>query len=287
MATKIDFKKLNSELLSQAHYLLSQWLPGGKLVGNEYTCGDLSGGEGQSLKVNINTGMWADFAQDIKGGDLISLYAAIHGMSQIDAARELSGKTEVDQSSSSLTRRSSVTPSDPSSQQTKKPVELVMPTTPLDKFKHVTLGNPTKTWTYYNETGQLCFYISRYETEKGKELRPWSFNADGKWCNKAWPSNRPLLYVEKLREGKSVLIVEGEKACDAARVFLGNAYDVVTWSGGAQALNRTNWTPIYGRKILIWPDADQAGVGAANRIADMLFDHCPEIKIIDVSGQLS
>lgn len=276
MATnKIDFKRLNSELLSQAHFLLSQWLPGGRIIGNEYTCGDLSGGEGQSLKININTGLWCDFAADIKGGDLVSLYAAIHGMSQIEAARELEGKAEVSPSSSLNQARSS--------QQTRKPVELVMPTTPLNKFKHATLGIPSKTWTYYNETGQLCFYISRYETEKGKELRPWSFNADGKWCNKAWPDNRPLFNIHNLRDGKPVLIVEGEKACDAAIKTAGNVYDVVTWSGGAQAINKSDFKPIYGRKILIWPDCDQAGIGAANRIADMLLDQCPEVKVLDVT----
>lgn len=275
MGTQIDFKQLSDSLLSQAQYLLPQWLPGGRLIGSEYTCGDLSGGEGDSLKVNINTGKWADFANpSAKGGDFISLYAAIYNLSQIEAANQLSNKTEVPPSSSLNPVRSS--------QQAKKPVELVMPTTPLSRFKHATLGIPSKTWAYYNETGQLCFYISRYETDKGKEHRPWSFNADGKWCNKAWPDNRPLLGVHELSE-KPVLIVEGEKAYDAAKTICGHVYNIITWSGGAQAISKTNWNPLYGRKILIWPDADQAGIGAANRIADLLLDHCPEIKIINVS----
>jgi putative DNA primase/helicase len=44
---------------------------------------------GKSFKVNLDTGRWADFADDIKGGDPVSLYAAIHNLKQGEAAREL------------------------------------------------------------------------------------------------------------------------------------------------------------------------------------------------------
>mgnify|MGYP000847966722 CR=1 FL=1 len=69
----IDFKGLNEALLRQAETLLPQWLPGGKRAGREYTCASLSGGAGHSCSVNLSNGRWADFATDVRGGDLISL----------------------------------------------------------------------------------------------------------------------------------------------------------------------------------------------------------------------
>lgn len=85
----IDFADLAAALLQRAPQLLPQWLPGGQFKGHEYVCADLGGGEGGSLSVNVNTGVWADFAGDDRGGDLISLYAAIHNLNQGQAARQL------------------------------------------------------------------------------------------------------------------------------------------------------------------------------------------------------
>ena len=89
---KLDFKEIADGLLSKAMYVLPIWLPGGKLMGREYSCADLRGGPGQSLKVNVESGLWKDFATGEAGGDLISLYAAIRGVSQVQAARDLASR---------------------------------------------------------------------------------------------------------------------------------------------------------------------------------------------------
>jgi putative DNA primase/helicase len=89
--TPIDFAGLADALLQRAHRLVPAWLSGGVQRGHEWVCGDLYGNEGDSCSVNLTTGKWADFGggEDQKGGDLISLYAAIHRMGQAEAAREL------------------------------------------------------------------------------------------------------------------------------------------------------------------------------------------------------
>ncbi len=69
--------------------LCRRWLPGGRLMGHEWTCGSLSGEVGTSCKVNIRTGKWADFASGDKGGDAVSLCAAVHRLSQLEAAQRL------------------------------------------------------------------------------------------------------------------------------------------------------------------------------------------------------
>lgn len=45
----INFETLNTALLSRARELLPEWLPGGRVKGNEYCCGNLRGEAGDSL----------------------------------------------------------------------------------------------------------------------------------------------------------------------------------------------------------------------------------------------
>ncbi|WP_417270775.1 hypothetical protein [Celeribacter sp.] len=42
-----------------------------------------------SFCINVRNGIWCDFATEDKGGDIISYYAYIFGLTQIEAAREL------------------------------------------------------------------------------------------------------------------------------------------------------------------------------------------------------
>lgn len=82
----IRFEALAQALLARAESLVAAWLPGGTKRGHEYVCGSIRGGQGTSFSVNLTTGAWAEFGGDEKGGDLVSLYAEIHGLSMGKAA---------------------------------------------------------------------------------------------------------------------------------------------------------------------------------------------------------
>ena len=90
MNNKYDFPALAADLLSNSEGVCSQWLPAGKRRGHEYVCGNLNGDAGESLSINLNTGVWADFSSGDAGGDLISLYAAINHVDQGEAFKQLS-----------------------------------------------------------------------------------------------------------------------------------------------------------------------------------------------------
>lgn len=85
------------------------------------------------------------------------------------------------------------------------------------------------------------------------------------------PNSKPLLNLGKIRSlTKRVIIVEGEKACDAAeKLFPTNA--CTTWSGGCKGHNKTDFSPLKDRKIALWPDADEAGHAAMRAVADKLL----------------
>lgn len=274
MGNKIDFQGLAQVLLGRARELCAEWLPGGRIIGVEYECGSLLGGNGQSLKVNIKSGMWADFATGEKGGDLISLYAAVQKIGQGEAARFLTDRyhyqTPVGLPPPALLDEDIVAPP---------------PSAPMPNMRHSVHGDPSAVWTYYSEEGETLFYIARYEGER-KQFVPWSYSKTKQiFVRRAWPEPRPLYGLEFLSSlDKPILLVEGEKAADAARKFI-KAYIVMTWPSGSQAWRKVSWTSIHGRKILLWPDADEAGVNAMQGIAELLHPHCPEIKILDVTGQ--
>jgi hypothetical protein len=87
----LDFGRVNAEAMAVILPLLHRWLHGGSLRGQEYIALNPTRSDGNpgSFKVNVSTGRWADFATGDRGGDPISLYAYLHKLSQLEAARRL------------------------------------------------------------------------------------------------------------------------------------------------------------------------------------------------------
>lgn len=280
MSDKIDFERLASELSGRARDLVPSWLPGGKMQGREYCCGDLTGKPGDSLRVNLDTGKWADFATDEKGGDLISLYAAIHRLSQIEAAKALVEKEGVHHAVQEQ--------APPPAKKEVKKLQPVKPPLqcPKPNFKHSKFGDPVGVWPYLDANSELLFYVVRYDSQEGKQLFPISW-VDSRWQFKGWLPPRPLYGLNELakKQNKPVLIVEGEKAAEAAKSIVGERYAVVTWPNGSKAIGKADWSVLSRRKILIWPDADEAGKSAADDIAKILKQNCDEVKIIRPEGK--
>lgn len=281
MENKLDFEGLAQTLLGRAGDLITTWLPGGRMVGHEYVCGNIRGGPGDSFKVNLTTGKWADFASDEKGGDLISLFAAIEGIKQGDAAKRLSDQVGF--------RLSEPPPGPPPARPKEAEHQIARPPegTPRPAMADSRFGEPSSWWEYRDKDGCL-FYVARYETPEGKQFRPWSWSASaGKWVAKGWPTPRPLYGLDVLASNDKTpaLIVEGEKAAVAARKLVGGVYAVVSWPNGAKAVANADWNALKGRKVLIWPDADEPGVAAGKQLAEILNPICPEVKVIDVSDR--
>lgn len=154
-------------------------------------------------------------------------------------------------------------------------------------FTIAALGKPVAAWTYRDATGKrvlLC--VARYATPKGKEYRPWL--PDGaRWKCRAHPEPRPLYGLNLLARNASlpVLVTEGEKAADAARELVGNRYAVTTWPGGANAADNADWTPLRGRAVTLWPDADPAGTKAMQIVASKLRGIASSITIVDIGDR--
>lgn len=83
-------RTLSQALQAQAEAVCNYLLPNGIKRGAEWCVGDLDGQPGQSLRVNLNTGRWADFATGQTGGDLLDLWAAVQGCTLSEAMGEAS-----------------------------------------------------------------------------------------------------------------------------------------------------------------------------------------------------
>jgi hypothetical protein len=144
------------------------------------------------------------------------------------------------------------------------PASLPLP----EALRHKRHGTPSHVWRYLDAEGRLLHAVARFDPPGGrKEILPMSCGPDGwQWYGPKAP--RPLYRLDVLaaRPDAPVLIVEGEKACDAARALFADRVSI-TWSGGAAATAKADWRPLAGRRVAIWPDCDDPGRRAAAAVA--------------------
>lgn len=128
---------------------------------------------------------------------------------------------------------------------------------------HIKRGFPEHVWCYRDQDGKALGYVYRFKTSTGgKETLPLVYARNDKtgareWRWMAFPEPRPLYGLDRLaaKPNATVLLVEGEKCADAGDVALPE-FAVVSWPGGCQAVKKADWTPLAGRKVIAWPDAD-------------------------------
>jgi putative DNA primase/helicase len=279
----IKFDALAKELLSRAESLLEQWLPGGKRAGHEYQCGSVRGGEGSSCSVNINSGMWADFASGEKGGDLVSLYAASNDLSMGKAALQIARDYGLeDVAGVSRAREGDVPPerkplpepkaAKPKSDEGWTTVRPVPASAPAPTFWHFARNNDDHQdvidhLAEYRVGDDLHGFVVRFLDSKGKKVTmpyTWCMSSrDGtaKWHWKGFDEPKPLYFPSRaLPNGRTVVLVEGEKKADALQKMLDLAapeiYTVASWVGGASGWKAADWSWLKGAAVLLWPDCD-------------------------------
>lgn len=277
----IKFSALADALLTRAETLVPDWLPGGVQRGHEYVCGSLQGGAGSSCCVNLSTGRWADFAADAKGGDLVSLYAAMHGLDNGKAAVQLAREYGLEDVAGVQPARDGAAPAPPRPAPVPAPAAKpraesegwtsmmpVPPHAPDPTFRHQyrTANDITHTAAYRLD-GQLLGFVVRFKTrDGGKETLPYTFctsSRDGasRWHWKGWDAPRPLYVPSQTVPGpRTVVLVEGERKADVLHALLEahapGVYAVVSWPGGCNGWKKALWDWLKGCTVILWPDCD-------------------------------
>lgn len=258
----MEFKELAKALWQRRESYLPYLFPAGKKVGNYFLIGNVQGDAGDSLAIPFRGSVGLrDFSGDFSGDDLGLWAAARCNGNIIEAAKEVKGYLGILGGS---VAQKTVT----------KPVEFewIMPPVPADP-DFLSRGNPDHIAEFKNQAGQIEFYVRRWNAtaNKKKQHIPLSWgNLDGKlgWYPKIKPSNRPLYGLFDLitKPTSTVIVVEGEVKRDKLAAVMDKQV-VVSWTGGAKAIKQTDWKPLAGRTVFLWPDNDDAGLKAMAEVA--------------------
>lgn len=225
---------IRAELLARVESVLAALFPAGRKRGGKFLTGDVLGSPGDSLEIVLDgekAGLWTDRATG-DGGDIFALIAAHLGIDAhadfprvLDAATELLGRA---------------------------------PTAPARKGKKEApvddLGPATAKWDYLDASGKLIAVVYRYDPPgRKKEFRPW----DARRRKIAPPDPRPLYNQPGMASASLVVLVEGEKC---AQALIDAGIVATTAMHGANApVEKTDWSPLAGKAVLIWPDRDKPG----------------------------
>ncbi|WP_264735970.1 AAA family ATPase [Wolbachia endosymbiont (group A) of Rhinocyllus conicus] len=237
----LSSEELKAELLLQIRSCLPYLLPNGTFCRNEFQVGDIWGNKGKSLRVELSgskAGLWNDFATG-DGGDIIDLWAAVH---------RKNARTEFPEVMASISEWLG-------KQHTREKKSI------KDLEQYLTCS-----WNYYDENNQVIVIVYRYDPPEGKEYRPF----DVKTLNYASPEIRPLYNIPGILKSDKVILVEGEKC---AEVLIEQGIAATTTMSGANApIDKTDWSPLKGKHIIIWPDNDEAGKKYAKNVEKKLLE---------------
>lgn len=283
----LKYAELAKALLADVERLVPLWLPGGvyNKHSKEYECGSLSGGTGKSCLVNYETGKWKDFATGEAGGDLLMLYAEIHGLSQSKAAVQVAREESLEDvvglvmpapAGSPPPAPKPPRPAPPPSPKPEKESEKWETISPapahhtVPSFKHPAKERSKDRIDHtarYQVGESLYGFVVRFIDSQGDKVTiPYTYARslrDGTetWKWRFWADPRPLYFPSgQAPNGRTVVLVEGERKADCLQTLLDagapEIYCVASWPGGANAWQKAAWAWLAGCTVIEWPDCD-------------------------------
>ena len=142
-------------------------------------------------------------------------------------------------------------------------------------------GEPSAKYAYCDAQGKPVAAVFRWDVDGGKEIRPVR-RVPGGWELGAPEPLRPLYHLAEVEQADVVHVVEGEKCADA----LASVGLVATTSlGGSNAAHKSDWEPLRGKQVVVWPDNDEAGQQYAQDVAWLCRDAgAAEVRIVDLAA---
>jgi putative DNA primase/helicase len=157
----------------------------------------------------------------------------------------------------------------------------------LDQLMARNLAERTGKWAYLDAEGSKVALIVRYDMEvqkgqkRGKTFRPISA-WDGRWYLCDPPDLWPPYNLPNVIKADRVYVVEGEKCAEV----LNDLDQVATTSAhGAQSPQKTDWSPLAGKEVVIIPDNDEPGRKYAALVTAklLMLDPPATVKRLDLT----
>ncbi|OAM23980.1 hypothetical protein A7P92_05805 [Eikenella corrodens] len=271
MSQSIDFATISSAALSSVDNLLAEWLPSGRYDGHEFVALNPTRADKKlgSFRINTRSGQWADFATGDKGGDLIDLYAYLNSCNAAQAARSIAERLSL--GGFAPVQKVALDGGNAAKPGKNARWQPIVPVPPYalrtmnfrHSFRQGEQAEPVFTSVFRDAAGQVLGAVARFIKSDGSKIDlPYTFceNLDTHekmWRWRGWQGLRPLYGLDALAADpeRPVLVVEGEKcknAADAAQL----GYVVITWHGGAGNWDKTDWSAVQNRRVILWPDCD-------------------------------
>jgi hypothetical protein len=278
---EIDVDDIKDRLKDRACDFV-EWMYSGRAAVNrartEARIGDVGGEAGASLSICLSgndAGLWKDHATD-EGGDLITLYRLYMNHAESDFIPMLKeiAKDFLGDPIGEIERPAGR----PSPQTVIKAKKAKLGDKPRAEDVEL-LGAPSAIYYYYDLQNKIVAKVLRFEldgtdehSKPRKTFRPYCFREiDGrmKWTTGAPESDRPLYQLPKIANMPAVILVEGEKCADA--LISVRIAATTAMSGAGAPIDKTDWTPLINKEIVIWPDNDQPSFKWAERVANHLL----------------
>lgn len=136
-------------------------------------------------------------------------------------------------------------------------------------------------YTYKTLEGKVIYWRIRLQNDKGEKIiRPIRKENDSYiMLEPKFQGKKPLFNQEQLQlSDDPVFVVEGEnKVLALSKIGI-----TAVTSGGSTSASGADWTPLKGRKVVIWPDRDQPGKDFAKNSADILLQLDCDVVLVDV-----
>ena len=158
--------------------------------------------------------------------------------------------------------------------------DLTFVSIPNETHPYLHIANLSKkVWFYKNDKGEILFFIERVDFKDGKKISPYTCYQDdqGQYIyqnNLGGLVSLPLLNIEKINSHRNIIIVEGEKTCDATNQYIEKQsldnFIAITWAFGSQSIDKTNFSHLKDKNIYLLPDNDTPGKKAMKSIGNKL-----------------
>ena len=158
--------------------------------------------------------------------------------------------------------------------------EVVSVSRPYMGNRETTSKGSLRRYPYYRPDGVLHVEVCMYrDSATGKKVgrRPWREPSGVK-------GPHPLYRVREIpeRPADPVLVVEGEHTVEHAAEHFPD-YVVTTSIGGSSQAGDTDWSPLAGRAVVVWPDNDASGIKHAEKVSRLATEAgAASVRIVEL-----
>ncbi len=225
-----DTEAFRAQVRANAESICAHILKGGRRIGAKWVAGDIYGSPGKSCTVELvgpKASLVHDFAAPGEGYDLIKVWQHVRGLKDFAATR-----AEMEAFLGAPFK----------------------PAAPKAEPKE-DRGKETARYRYTDAKGAHLLTVIRYDNAATGKKTFLQQQPDGRF--KGIEANRPLYNLVGIAGASHVVLVEGEKAADA---LIAKGIPATTALGGASPKpDLTDYAPLRGKKIILWPDNDAPG----------------------------